>query len=323
MVTCPRCQQPVDETVRSACPLCFTPIVQPGHGSGSLASTSLDGHLPLTGSLLDSQAQPPEPAVISSPIESPGPPEPVTTGNRPPLPSGARISLTGEVIEAAAPSRTAHEYTAGSNIASGRQTPLSPAERARSLDRRRDEKPKEDGGGRGIAYAAIAAVVLLSAGGGLYWWMHRTNPKDQALAVYRAYLSQDFRAAYALSAFSPDTLKLYPNADVFAAEQSKVVDAALSNPTVAPIKSAILDSVKKAADSAVVGDPTVTGNRADVPTSTSLSLMGQTVNFKGAAHMVNDFGIWKLDLMTDSGSAPTQAGRDLMGHAELSGLIGR
>src|SRR5690242_16132217 len=123
MVTCPRCQQPVDETVRTTCPLCFTPIPQaghgpqPGHASGPLTGLSHEPQAPDAsppGHMLpvQSAASPYPPIEMPRPAGPPGP-APMPTGPRPMTPMGARVSLTGEVMDPGMPASSPPSYVGG------------------------------------------------------------------------------------------------------------------------------------------------------------------------------------------------------------------
>jgi len=171
------------------------------------------------------------------------------------------------------------------------------------------EAPEKTGGG---AVGAIIGVVvgLAIAAGGYFWMMNRTNPKDQAKAIYKAVLLQDYKSAYELIELSPDDQKKYPNVDAFAADAGKVANG------LGPVK----DALKAAASTITVGEPTINGDKAEVPTSCSLSAFGRDIKVKGTAHMKNDLGIWKLDATADSltGSGGRNAFRDLIGTPDMS-----
>ena len=301
MVTCPRCQQPVDETVRTICPLCFTPLPQANSGAGPPVGASLESPLALAGTPLHAGPTPTVPASPYPPSGMPQPappmPQPISAAPNPLLNPGARVSLTGEVIDSGAPPGPAPSYVGGPK-ASARPGQAGPTARSREPARGlRMDAPEKAAGGNPVGIIVAIVLVLGGGFGGWYYWMHRTNPKDQALAVYKAYLAQDYKTAYSLVALSPETQKKYPNADAFAADRTKTVDTVLaSNPLLAKLKASIQESTKAAVATATVGDPVVTGDKADVPTSCQVSFMGRSVKFKGTAHMVNESGIWKLDM---------------------------
>ena len=93
-----------------------------------------------------------------------------------------------------------------------------------------------------------------------------------------------------------------------------------------PIISVLLESAKTNADSANVGDPIPKGEKVDVPTTMEITTALGKIKFSGTAHMVNDFGTWKLDWAT-RGNNQLGAGGDLIGKPsnlpkELQGLPG-
>jgi hypothetical protein len=314
MVTCPRCQQPVDETVRTTCPLCFTPIPQP-----SQAAQPAGGLMPglsLTGVPPESQSQPAYPtAAYAQPpaLQQPPPPAPP----RAPVPPGARVSLTGEVMDDNMPPGAPPSYLGGGSAAPLQGGRPGPAARAESPRRgQSDDASPRSGAGKAIGVVLALIIVLGAGAGGWFWWTHRTNPKDQALAVFKAYLGQDYKTAYSLTALSPETAKKYPTADSYSADLERTLGPLLSS-------SSLLSAIKSAAATAGVGEPTVSGDKADVPTSCQMSLLGRTLKFTGTAHMVLDNGIWKLDMRSDEPNKPSQATMDLVGKPDLSGLGGR
>ena len=328
MVTCPRCQQPVDETVRSTCPLCFSPIPQAvqqaAQPAAPLAAPGPEPSSPSAGQSY--YGQPPQPVAPGAHQQPPAygaypypgqqqTPVPMPAAHRPPLNPGARVSLTGEVIDPGAPVGPAPGYVGGSPVAPSR-VGQPPAASRTQVPQRRESAPAAERPGSGNAVGIVLALLVLIGGGvgGWYYWMHRTNPKDQALAVYKSYLSQDYKAAYSLSALGPTGKKNFPDADSFATAQQTAINTFL---TKLPFGSSLLDSLKAAATTAAVGEPVVTADKAEVPTSCTLTFMGRSVKMKGTAHMVNDGGIWKMDLTADNTQEATNAGRDLVGKPEL------
>lgn len=321
MVTCPRCQQPVDESVRTVCPLCFTPIPRSGAAGTSPVGASPEQHFPLTGAPVDYSQDQADAGTGYSPTDrqptltvpdSPQPPAPR------PMNPGARLSLAGDVIEAGLPATSLPLYGGSGRPAEPAANPLS---RPRPPLRPSREETAPPQIGKIITLAIALAVLLIAGFVAWYLWMHRTNPADQALAVYRAYLTQDYKSAYALSALSPEMLKKYPDADTFASAQHSIADGIISgNPNLAPLKSAIETAGKEAAASASVGNPAILGDKADVPTSSSINIMGQSAVYKGTAHMINDNGIWKLDLTAAGAQNQARAAMDLVGQLNLSGV---
>jgi hypothetical protein len=228
MIICPRCQQPVDETVRATCPLCFTPIPQPQPASPA-PPPNTGIQMPLNGMPLPPQ---PGPVGTSPPNELPAMPGqmPPTTPPRPAaFNPGARVSLTGEVIDDGMPAGPAPSYVGGAvpapppRLGTPNATARTPANRLRP----EVSTPEKTGGGNAVGIIA-ALVILLGAGfGGWYWWMHRTNPKDQAAAVYKSFVNENWESVYPLVLLSEEDKKKYPDAGTFAsavAQQSKTVN---------------------------------------------------------------------------------------------------
>jgi hypothetical protein len=159
----------------------------------------------------------------------------------------------------------------------------------------------------------IIGMILFLAivgGGGWYYYMHRTNPKDSAVAYFKAIGKQDWKTIYNLTAFSDTEANSVPDADTLAKQMSTQVS---SN----PFAKAGFDAMDKAADTVKAGDPTFDGNKATVPITWSVSAAGRTIPVKGTAHMINVNGIWKLDA---TGGSAQKASLDLVGQPDLSGL---
>jgi len=182
------------------------------------------------------------------------------------------------------------------------------------------ERTEQKSSGTG-AIIAIVLVILLFVGGGIggwYWLMHRTNPKDQAVAFYSALIKQDAKAMYPLIELSDETKKAAPNADSFAEQTTAGVQQySQANPIVAQG----LEMLKSISD-IQAGEPVIDGDKAEVPVSSKMSIMGQQITMKGTAHMVNRMGIWKIDARTNSLTDMEKVGKDLLGKPDLSGFGG-
>lgn len=202
---------------------------------------------------------------------------------------GGRVSLTGEFIDAQAPGGTPPINTGGSPIPYSARVPGKPAGKTFSQASQKESK----GSGGGSPVGIILTVLLMLGGGvgGWFWWTHRTNPKDQSLLAYRAVLSQDWKTAYPLLTFSEDDKKKYSDVSKFEQSMQSEVVRIRKN----PIYAVLLESAKTNADSASVGDPIQKGEKVDVPTAMEISTGLGNIKFNGTAHMVNDFGTWKLE----------------------------
>ena len=272
MVICPRCQQPVDETVRTTCPLCSTPIsaptnmlnapetpTAPAYGQSGMASPA--GVTPLNGPA-------PQPAIITAPTSS----MPLAA---PTLAANQRMTLTGEVIEAPPPMTQSpmgnSQYKAKSSYTAARleQTPS-----------KTDSRP-----------IIMAVVILLMLGvggfGGWYYWMHRTSPKEQATKFLNAYKAFDFKTLYELSEADPDR---FQNEQDFIDKQNAL------NEKMPQLKEAI------ASCTITVGEPKYNSmTEATVPVnvtgSIATTVFGQTkttdINESMLLKMKNFNGIWK------------------------------
>lgn len=332
MVTCPRCEQPVDETVRTTCPLCFTPITPPAPAvqPPAMPSGGVGLNAPSPGYAAPQQpqglagmndAQPPTVAIPGMyPQQSPQPPQPQPTYPAAPPPAmnpGARVSLTGEVIDPGVPSGPPPSYVGGGAPVPPGPRPTGPvAPRPAGMAGRMPvaEAPAKSGGGA-VAAVVVVVVLLLAGVGGWYLMMHRTNPKDQALTLYKGILSQDWNTVYPLIAFNESDRKKYPDAQSFASETQKQID---SN----PLAAQVIGQLKNAASTATVGEPVITGDKADVPTSVKMSSPIGELTFKGTAHMVNQAGIWKFDLTSNNQGDILKANQDLIGKPEGMGGLG-
>lgn len=316
MIKCPRCEQIVDETVRTTCPLCFTPL-QPASSAAQETPTPQASYPP---------AQPAGPSVPASaggqismaapqigapPAPSAGNPiSPTAMGAAP----GRRVSLTGEVYDEATPA------AAGVSAAPGSYPGPMPARSHRpgspAAARYRPGRAEEETGTRSSsgAFGLIVVLLLGAAGiGGWWYWNHRTNPKDQALALYKYAVAQDYKAMYPLVALSEETQKKYPDADSFVQKTQEELNA---NP-------GLRDMMQKSKDlvsDIKVGEPKIDGNKAEVPTSAKVNVLGMSINFNGTAHMINQSGVWKLDLTEASPQELQQKSMDLVGKPDMSTL---
>ncbi len=234
------------------------------------------------------------------------------------LPPGARLSLTGEIIEADTPSSPSAGHmgqSASMQPSMGRLQPLPsgapqpPARPTHNIIRPQPQVAESKGSGGVIGIVAGVALAAALGVGGWYWYGHRTNPKDQAKLVYTAALKQDWKTAYPLCAFSAEGKKTFPNAEAFETVSKEGYDKLGEN----PIYAQAIQQLKTAADTATVGDPVTNGDQSDVPTSLKLNILGQSMTLKGTAHMVNDGGIWKLNVTGTTAQELAKVSEDLVG----------
>lgn len=232
-----------------------------------------------------------------------------------------RVSLTGEVMEV--PQPTARGTGPGGygpppgagpspkRPGSGPMPAGPPRARGAGIAY---EEPRKKGSPIGII---LLVILLLGGGAGGWWWYNnRTNPKDQALLAYKSILKQDWRKVVDLVAWPTSHTKADEDQFVKGAEESYSRTKAMMPPGVA-------EAVENMEVS--VGDPTISGSTADVPTTGKMSLMGRDVTLKGTAHMVREGGIWKLDFTQVKESDPASVQKvitDLVGQPDASAMGG-
>lgn len=331
MVTCSRCDKVYDETQRSTCPLCFTPAPvspdAPSLESESLAAATPTPLAPTLAATTESAPLPvpgptPQPGTHSSPqplaptipmsdnVHAAGHILPGLAGPPPTTPQAApspamngrnvRVSLTGEIIEEspAAPA-TPPSYVGGT------AAPIPPPPRP-GMGTDENEVPPN----RTAVPMLIVLLVAMVFGG---WWLFRPkpDPKQQALSIYTAIAKQDWKGLYPFLALSEEDLKQMPDADTFAQKTQQAIN---SN----PVGKMGMEALKGIKD-IQVGEPTINGDKADVPTSATLTFMGQSIKMKGTAHLIQSDGEWK---MATGGQQAMQVGQDLIGKPEGMGAAG-
>lgn len=241
-----------------------------------------------------------------------------------------RVSLTGDVYEVPPPTQRqsgpggyARMGASGQTSApplpvrgpagrgpAGPQAGPSNARPRYGLPAEREEKKS------GVPIFAVLTILLLMGGAGFgafYWLQHRTDPKVEALAVFKGMATLDFRSIYGKVALSAEDQAKYNTADKFAEDTQAAFDKA---PGAAFIKA--LNAKMK---NFQVGEPTINGNKADVPTSLELDLGGsKALPFKGTIHMVREWGVWKWDAGGWTSADGMKAGQEMLGKPDLSGF---
>ena len=139
-----------------------------------------------------------------------------------------------------------------------------------------------DGGAGG---GKLGAVALLQDA--------RTQVRAQTLKVFQALQKQDWITLTALTRFSV-TLGKIISGDTEAYLKG-IVEGIDKDPEGRKTVDRVLNGLSEIA----VGEPIIKGDRADVPTSSILTIDGKRVPFRGLAHMIKDGDVWKWDL-TDS-----------------------
>ena len=122
-------------------------------------------------------------------------------------------------------------------------------------------------------------------------------------------VKQDWRAVYTLYTFGVDDKKELRGYAAFEAGIKEENDSH----GVDPVHSSIIESMKAASDSIIVGEPIIDGDNADVPTGIKFQALGKTINMKGMAHMVNEGGIWKLNFTSLNEGDTSKVTLDLFG----------
>ena len=119
------------------------------------------------------------------------------------------------------------------------------------------------------------------------------SPEVQALRIYKTVRDQDWRTLYFLIAVSPAVKRLLPSdPDEFAKQVREGYEAGFKSAE----ERAESDQLLSGISDMRVGEPVITGGKADVPTSAKLTVNGRTIAFRGVAHMIKDGGVWKWDL---------------------------
>ena len=118
----------------------------------------------------------------------------------------------------------------------------------------------------------------------------RPQPQAQALKVYTVIRDQDWRSLYFLTAVSPPIKKLMPTSpEVYAIQLQQGLEQG-------PDKGERTKRFLASISGINVGVPIIKGDKAQVPTSATVTFTGTPQVFKGVAHLIKDDGVWKLDL---------------------------
>lgn len=286
MVICPRCEQQVDETVMTTCPLCFTPLPLPGNQSAQPAEQAPQPAAssttpPLASAPPAGQAPPanvPSAYPPSAPAVNPG-----ATPNRP----GRRVALTGEVFDDTLQDNTPPRYVGGTLPP---QRPAGPpqARPAAARTHRPAAEEVRSGSGGGAIVAIVLVLVLALAGAGGWWYFNlRTNPKDQARKYITALKMLDWKTVYELSYLSEEDRKRYPNSQAAADDARKQLD---QNPQLGQLVKTVLSSMEVKN----VGEPSYANGEATVPVTLNVSLFGRAQEVTQSLTLKNDRGVWKV-----------------------------
>lgn len=293
MVICSRCQQPVDETTRTTCPLCFTPVsasgdpAQPqplgGPSAPPPAPAQPQGAMPLNG---------PAPVAVSlsgpaAPLNAP-PPAPTLGANQ-------RMTLSGDVIDAPAPMSAPAAGNSQYKPRTNYNTPQPAQERGKS-------------GANPVVVGLVFLLLFGGGGGGWYYWMHRTNPKDQLQKFLAATKTLDAKGMYATMEVDTDKYKT----------EKDFVDQVDGNAAAKQFITQMLADITLTA-----GEPKYSGmTEATVPYKTTgtvtFNMFGQSksqsIDKTSEVKMKNFGGIWKV--------SKDNTGMSGQGAANGAGLLG-
>jgi hypothetical protein len=161
----------------------------------------------------------------------------------------------------------------------------------------------------------IVTLLLIGLGGGGWAWYQNygDNPEEAALEAYQDFNNGDWLALHQRLRLSAEARKQMPSAEAFAQKMQERIDAN-------PMLKAQFDQIKGKFSDIHVGKPTIHGDKADVPTSATLTYGGQQVTVHGTAHMVKVSGKWKLD--SDPNEPLLQAAMSVIGRPGATDTTG-
>lgn len=110
---------------------------------------------------------------------------------------------------------------------------------------------------------------------------------------------------YPLTAFAPEEREVYKDAADFAQKMDKQL--AVDGPEVQGF--ALLKNLSDIA----VGTPAISEDKADVPTSATLTYQNKARHFHGIAHMIYQEGVWKFDTTVSGTDVTAKAIAQLLG----------
>ena len=338
MVKCSRCAQLVDETVRSTCPHCFTPLqllpqqmpnlensappVLPASAPPVGASPTEDRRQKLevrnTERHATSYTPPPTNVAVNSLH-----PTPYTL--HPPM--GSRVALTGEVIEYEMPESTlglppanAMGYTPPGlggvppvlPVYTSAMTPqpvlMAPPVVKSRMETKGTQKQKDVGN-----VVSLVLLILIAIGGMGSWYQDHSPAQSAAAGVlqtqvthfYDALRAKDWKTMASLTALPEE--KATPEAN----SQTDTTNATTpEDPHAKQLLQWFQDQVEQSdwgqlmlplfvdGSEVKVGDPMMNGDKADVPVTATLRLEGEKLDSEGQIGMIKVGGVWKVDLVT-------------------------
>lgn len=268
MTKCPRCEQSIDPTTTTICPIC---------GADIQAMNAQIAH--------DQNAQPQSQ-------------EPVIGGHaRPQI--NVRRNLAGEVVPDA-PAEEPPSYVIGQAPGSQKSAPpplkapsgAAPLPRPAAPQRapisnHRAETPAKSSNGGLIGLIVVAVLAL----GGGFWWktQHRPSPKENAEKFLKSVLSKDYATAYNLIRLTPEDKKTMGSPDdLKKLMQTKKEIPGLGEKSQEEINE--LANVKLGS----FGEPKIDGDKATVSVELQMSIAGQSINQKIDLPLEWDSGEWKV-----------------------------
>ena len=140
------------------------------------------------------------------------------------------------------------------------------------------------------------------------------TPEAQALKIYKALRDQDYKALFYLLAFTPKGKATLTTADQFAIDTQKGYDGSFKTLQ----EKETMDRIFKSISDIMIGEAVIAGGKAVIPTSAKITANAPTQTFKGQAHLINEEGVWKLDLTftDDAEKAVAQRTSELYGQPE-------
>ena len=268
MVKCPRCEQLVDETERTTCPLCFTSVVPDPN-----LTTPVNSINPLQAAQIGQQSQQTQQVQpVSLSAQDIPPPRPGSTT------AGGRVTLMGDIIPDD-PAAGGQSFT-GSNV----QELKDP----RAALSSQNFEEAETSNKRGTLISGILFFLVVFGGGGYYWWYgHRTNPQDQAKKYFQAVKVLDYKTMYETTSFSDEEKKSVADADAYTVQ--------------AKGKFAVLGTEERAKEGlkgltiVSVGEPKTSDKGVTtVKVKMKLPFGKQSLPLEKDVEMKNEGGLWKV-----------------------------
>lgn len=264
MTKCPRCEQSIDPTTTTICPICGTDVQ---------AANAQSAH--------DQNAQPQ--------VQEP------TIGGVPRPQLSVRRNLAGDAESTA--QEDPPSYVIGQapgsqksntpqNNAPNAPQPAGTPHRAPVSTHRTEQSAKSSTGG----IMMVAVLIVALAGGGMWWKsQHRPSPKESAEKFFKSILSKDYSTAYNLIHLTAEDKTKMAGPD----DLKKLLQTKMTLPGVGEKSQEELLEMTKA-KLGTTGEPKIDGDKATVPMELQMSLGGQSMNQKMDLPLEWDSGEWKV-----------------------------